>query len=45
MSLIFAKYLSFNDGKKINKKELINEKFECDIFINEKNFLIIQILN
>ena len=34
MSLIFAKYLLLNEGKKINKKDLINEKFECDIFIN-----------
>ena len=30
MSLIFGKYLSFNDEKKINKKDLINEKFDCD---------------
>ena len=41
MSLIFGKYLSFNDEKKINKKDLINEKFDCDIFINIRNYYII----
>jgi hypothetical protein len=34
MSLIFAKYIVLNEGKKIKKKDLINEKFDCDIFIN-----------
>ena len=38
MSLIFAKYMLLNEEKKINKKDLINEKFECDIFINEQKF-------
>ena len=36
MSLIFAKCIWIDENRKITKKDLINERFECDIFINEK---------
>ena len=35
MKTIFAKNI-WEENKAIYKKDLINEKFECDIFVNEK---------
>ena len=37
MSVIFARN-SLDTGKSVNKEELINPKFECDIFINDIKF-------
>ena len=37
MSVIFARN-SLDTAKSVNKKELINPKFECDIFINDIKF-------
>ena len=37
MIIIFAKNI-WEVNKKITKKDLINPKFDCDIFINEIKF-------
>ena len=37
MSILFAKNI-WEVNKKITKKDLINPKFDCDIFINEIKF-------
>ena len=36
--IIFAKIILKEESKTITKKDLINEKFDCDIIINEKRF-------
>ena len=44
MKTIFGKNI-WTENKAITKKDLINEKFECDIFINEKKLTDNMIIN
>ena len=38
MDVIFAKINLNEEGKVITKKDLINEGFDCEIFVNEIRF-------
>ena len=38
MNTIFLKN-TWDENKLINKRDLINDKFECDIFINENKLI------
>ena len=35
MEIIFAKIILKEEGRRINHRELINDGFNCEIFINE----------
>ena len=39
MDVIFAKIILNEEGKTITKKDLINERFDCEIFVNEVRFI------
>ena len=39
MDVIFAKIILNEEGKEIFRKDLINEGFDCEIFINEIRFI------
>ena len=39
MDVIFAKIILKEEGKLITKKDLINEGFDCEIFVNEVRFV------
>ena len=39
MDVIFAKINLKEEGKMITKKDLINEKYDCEIFVNEIRFI------
>ena len=39
MDVIFAKIILKEEGKVITKKDLINVKFDCEIFVNEIRFV------
>ena len=39
MDVIFAKIILNEEGKTIAKKDLINEGFDCEIFVNEVRFI------
>ena len=39
MDVIFAKIILKDEGKIINKRDLINDGFDCEIFVNENRFL------
>ena len=39
MDVIFAKIILKEEGKVITRKDLINEGFDCEIFVNEVRFV------
>jgi len=40
MDVIFAKINLDEEGKLITRKDLINDGFDCEIFINEKKIIL-----
>ena len=39
MDVIFAKIILKEEGKLITRRDLINEGFDCEIFVNEVRFV------